>query len=63
MFDNPPWRETWSGYAAASKEITDERPINRAGDCRRLVFAPGLHFAETWGVHLTERILSGDKQK
>jgi len=62
MLDNPPWRETCSGYEAASKEITVERPNNCAGDCRRLVFAPGLHPAETGNIHLTEKFLSGDKR-
>jgi hypothetical protein len=62
MLDNPPRRETWSGYEAASKEIIDERPFNCAGDCRRLVFAPDLHPAETGNIHLTEKFLSGDKR-
>lgn len=44
-------------------EKLNERDHYHAGNNRHLVSAPGLYIAETGGIHLTERILSGDKQK
>ena len=45
------------------REKLNERNLDYAGDCRRMDIVAGLHSAQTRGVHLTERLLSGDRQK
>jgi hypothetical protein len=42
--------------------VIDERTIDYDGNCGRLDLTPGIHLAKAGDIHLTEKILSGDKR-